>query len=78
MANIQAGAAGRTPEQTRQDIVNSVYQNVDSVKEQLDQLSQGQQNFLGYNRGTISPSDELIENQRRTQNIEAKPQFFFV
>ena len=44
----KAGIGGRTPEQTRVDLVNIAYQPSTVLKEQLDGLTQGQKNFLGY------------------------------
>jgi len=44
----KAGTGGRTPEQTRVDLVNIAYQPSTVLKEQLDGLTQGQKNFLGY------------------------------
>jgi len=44
----KAGISGRTPEQTRVDLVNIAYQPSTALKEQLDGLTQGQKNFLGY------------------------------
>ena len=45
----KAGIGGRTPEQTRVDLVNIAYQPSTVLKEQLDGLTKGQQDFLGYN-----------------------------
>lgn len=56
---IQIGSAERTPEQTRTDIVNAVYQNVDAVKTQLDTLSPSQQEFLDYNAAGVMPNEVL-------------------
>ena len=44
----KAGLGGRTPEQTRVDLVNIAYQTSDVLKGQLDGLTDGQQKFLGY------------------------------
>ena len=44
----KAGIGGRTPEQTRVDLVNIAYQPSTVLKEQLDGLTQGQKDFLGY------------------------------
>ena len=44
----KAGIGGRTPEQTRVDLVNIAYQPSTVLKEQLDGLTDGQKNFLGY------------------------------
>ena len=44
----KAGLGGRTPEQTRVDLVNIAYQTSDVLKGQLDGLTQGQKDFLGY------------------------------
>ena len=44
----KAGIGGRTPEQTRVDLVNIAYQPSTVLKEQLDGLTDGQKKFLGY------------------------------
>ena len=44
----KAGLGGRTPTQTRIDLVNIAYQPSTVLKEQLDGLTQGQKDFLGY------------------------------
>jgi len=44
----KAGLGGRTPEQTRVDLVNIAYQTSDVLKQELDSLTDGQQLFLGY------------------------------
>ena len=58
MNAVQTGIGGRTPEQTRVDLVNIAYQPATVVKEQLDALTQGQKDFLGYTSG-VDPSEAL-------------------
>ena len=58
MNAVQTGIGGRTPEQTRVDLVNIAYQPATVVKEQLDDLTEGQKKFLGYTSG-IDPSEAL-------------------
>jgi hypothetical protein len=58
MNAVQTGIGGRTPEQTRVDLVNIAYQPATVVKEQLDALTQGQKDFLDYRSG-VDPSEAL-------------------
>ena len=45
---VNAGIGDRTPEETRVALVNLVYQPSAVLKNELDGLSQGQKDFLGY------------------------------
>jgi len=68
MNAVQTGIGGRTPEQTRVDLVNIAYQPATVVKEQLDALTQGQKDFLGYTSG-IDPSEALAVRQNAERTI---------
>ena len=70
MNAIQTGIGGRTPEQTRVDLVNIAYKPSTVVKEQLDNLTQGQKDFLDYTSG-IDPSEALAIRQNAERTLSS-------
>ncbi len=71
MNAVQTGIGGRTPEQTRVDLVNIAYQPATVVKEQLDALTQGQKDFLGYTSGTDPQEALAVRTSAEYINAEA-------